>query len=143
VNGRIYDPQPGEPSYVRPDALPPPPTRVVNIRRDRYDVYAGRNSQGIAPVRVGEEGWLGNPHVVAGGKRKWCPACNGGPAHEGRAALDLYREYLERRTAVDVRFREAVLALRGAVLGCFCVRADGSGECHARVLAAWVDAQPR
>lgn len=124
---RIYDPQEGEPSYVKPSALPLPPTRVVNIRLDKYDVYGGRNHKGQVPDEPGAEGWLGNPFSV---KRY------------GREALPMHRQYFLDRVERDPAFRAAVLACRGKAIGCFCVRADGTGDCHLRTVVEWIDAQP-
>ncbi len=91
-------------------------TRVVNLRRERYDVYIGRAGKG-------QDGYFGNPFTVR---------------EHGHKALDLYRDYFLRRLETDGGFRARVLALRGKTLGCFCK----PGPCHGDVIAAWVDAQP-
>lgn len=93
-------------------APPPVPARTgtvaVNLRREQYDVYGGRAGSGKPPRLCTpgvEEGWLGNPHPVA--------KC-------GPLALPFFRRYFRDRIARDPVFREAVLALRGKRLGCFC-----------------------
>ena len=91
-------------------------TRVVNLRREPYDVYIGRGH--------GLNGTFGNPYDV----RRY-----------GKEAMALFREYFYARVAVDDEFRARVLALRGKRLGCFCKRADGTGDCHGDVIAAWLE----
>jgi hypothetical protein len=94
-------------------------TRVVNLRREPYDVYIGRPGHD-------QDGYFGNPFRI--------------PANvKARATvLAKYREWFLLRVADDPEFRRRVLALRGKVLGCFCKPA----ACHGDVIAEWVDAQP-
>lgn len=113
-------------------------TRVVNIRLDRYQVYGGRNHKGQVPDEVGAEGWLGNPFPLP-------PRGSVSRAvyeAELRRVLAQYREYFLRRVAEDPVFAAGVLACRGKAIGCFCLKADGSGECHLRTVVEWIEAQP-
>lgn len=93
-------------------------TRVVNLRRERYDVYIGRAGQG-------EDGYFGNPYrLSAYGRRP--------------ELLELYRAWFLERIERDPVFRARILELRGKVLGCFCK----PQACHGDVIAEWLDAQP-
>lgn len=100
-----------------------PSTRVVNVHREpwRSDptsyIYVGRAGRG-------HDGYFGNPF------RKEDPEC-----------LAKYEKHLRERLR-DHAFRARALALRGRNLGCFCVDDEGRGDCHANILAAWIDAQP-
>lgn len=103
-------------------------TRAVNLRVEAFDVYAGRPRRGPdgsksndpRDVKEGVEGWLGNP---------W------DPWKHGASALTNFREYFLERVASDWRFRDAVLALKGKRLGCFCKPAP----CHADIIAEWIE----
>lgn len=94
-------------------------TRVVNIKHNSVKpgtyVYVGRAGKG-------EVGTFGNPFPRS------APNC-----------LGKFRGYFLDRVTNDPKFRAEVLALRGKVLGCFCVRPNGSGDCHAKIIAAWLD----
>lgn len=98
-------------------------TKVVNLRRERYDVYIGR-ARSTGPNR---DGYFGNPFVL--------PTTRARPADRA-AAIANYRTYLERRVATDEAFRARVLELRGKTLGCFCKPAP----CHGDELVAWIEA---
>lgn len=112
-------------------------TTVVNIKHDGavYDVYVGRPGRGTESI-------FGNPHPTS----RPCSLCSS-PAeevwHTTDESLQLFEKYFLARVDVDMQFRAAVLGLRGKVLGCFCVRKDGGGKCHALVIARWIDAQPQ
>lgn len=105
-----------------------PPTTVVNVNRQAYDIYVGRPGRG-------QKGLLGNPHPVGSP----CPVCPGAPIHRGGEARELYRSYFLARVETDADFRAAALACRGLRLGCFC----DPRPCHASIIAEWVDAQPQ
>lgn len=93
-------------------------TRVVNLRREPYDVYIGRPGHG-------QDGYFGNPLRT--------------PPQPGArtTVLARYRDWFLWRVENDPEFRRRVLALRGKVLGCFCKPA----ACHGDVIAEWVDSQ--
>ena len=98
-------------------------TRIVNVREPGWKehplfVYCGRK-RGHDPrsIEPGELGSFGNPWDV----RVY-----------GKDALTIFEKYASDRFATEPRFRDAVLALRGKLLGCYCVKPNGSGACHVR-----------
>ena len=103
--------------------------RAVNIRREAYDIYCGRAGHG-------KDGKWGNPVVIG---RK-CPEC--GKTHmDAGSTIPCYTRYLVRMLE-DLDFRTEFNHLRSLAkalkrplkLGCFCVKADGSGACHTKVM---------
>ena len=90
-------------------------TRVVNLRKEAYDVYIGRAGKG-------QSGYFGNPFPLQQYGAKRC--------------LQLYRDHFYRRLNLDPDFKRNVLALRGKILGCFCA----PGPCHGHVIVRYVDA---
>lgn len=109
-------------------------TIVVNVGYSQYDVYCGRAGRG-------EQGLWGNPHPAS----RVCQLCSASHGrdvwHTKAESIALFREYFLDRVASDQDFRERTLSLKGKALGCFCVNRDGSGDCHAKVIAEWVDRQ--
>jgi hypothetical protein len=99
-------------------------TRVVNLRREAYDVYIGRAGRG-------SDGTFGNPCAIG----RTCPEC-GAIHQDGGSTLPCYETYLVRRLASDPAFKAKVLALKGKTLGCFC----RPSPCHGDVLARLLDA---
>jgi hypothetical protein len=96
-------------------------TKVVNIRRDKFDVYVGR----------GRGSRWGNPFTFKEGTlAEFCV-----PKDE---VLPRYEAWLKQQPEL----MESLHELRGKVLGCFCRPAKGfQGKvmCHAQILAAMVD----
>ena len=91
---------------------------VVNQKHAQYTVYIGRPGKGAFSV-------LGNP-VIRG---DLCPVC--GQTHEYRGdTLPCFERYARARIEKDSGYREAILALTGQVLGCFCK----PGPCHGDIL---------
>ena len=86
-------------------------TRVVNLRKEAFEVYIGRAGKG-------EDGYFGNPYR---GDRE--------------QAVEQFRAYFLRRVARDPVFRARVLELRGKTLGCFCKPL----ACHGDVIVEWLD----
>lgn len=102
--------------------------RAVNIRYEEYDIYCGRAGRG-------HDGFYGNPVRIG----YPCPVCSETHSTAG-ATLPCYRTDLARRIATEEGFIDRMMKeLPGKRLGCFCVRKDGSGECHAVFLAAFVN----
>ena len=97
-------------------------TRVVNLRRDKFDVYIGRARH---RRHAGQDGIFGNPYALT-------------READRAAVLEKFRGYFLERVRIDADFRRRILALRGKTLGCFCA----PKPCHGDVIAAWVDAQP-
>lgn len=96
-------------------------TRVVNLRREAYDVYIGRAS---ALKHSSEDGYFGNPHQARPGGRD--------------EAIALYRADFFRRVETEPEFRRRVLALRGQRLGCWCA----PEKCHGDVIVEWLEQHP-
>lgn len=99
-------------------------TRVVNLRREAYDVYIGRPGKGQA-------GPFGNPYKVGHS----CLRC-GKPHPKPADTLPCYRAYLCERANLQPTFAESLRALRGKRLGCFCK----PGPCHGDAIVAWLEA---
>lgn len=99
--------------------------RVVNIRHKPWCedptsyVYCGRPGKGLS-------GQFGNPYSREA---------------YGDECLELFRDYLRHRAHNDGPFYHALMKLaeQDKPLGCFCVRKDGSGKCHAKIIAAFVE----
>lgn len=90
-------------------------TRVVNIRKEAYDVYIGRAGQE-------QDGYFGNPfRIVAGMDR-------GGTLAE-------FRKYFYRRLANDPAYRRRIHELQGKTLGCFCK----PYPCHGDIIKEYLD----
>jgi hypothetical protein len=97
---------------------------IVNIHHGaEYDIYIGRHGHG-------KPGPLGNPIAVG----KACVVCGARHSRDGRL-LQCYRRWLWRRLRDDRDYARLVMGCHRKRLGCFCVRADGSGPCHGKVLA--------
>ncbi len=92
-------------------------TRVVNIRKEPYDVYIGRKGHG-------QDGYFGNPFNVRDYER---------PAE----CMNDYVEYFMRRVTVDKEFRDRVFSIKGKTLGCFCK----PGPCHGDVIVGWLEGE--
>ncbi len=70
-------------------------TRVVNVKKEPYDVYIGRPSN------------LQNPyHIGADGTRE--------------DVIEKHREYVFARIAREPKFLDDILALKDKTIGCFC-----------------------
>lgn len=93
-------------------------TKVVNLYKERYDVYIGRPGKG-------QKGYFGNPFSIP-------PKAT---AEERQICLDKYREYFYKRLSADVEFRQRVNELQGKVLGCFCK----PKLCHGDVIAEYLN----
>jgi len=98
-------------------------TRVVNLRREPYDVYIGREGHG-------EDGYFGNPFRV-GAVCKRCRQLH--PTAE--SLLPCFREYFNARLGSDPEFYWRVWELRGKTLGCFCK----PGACHGDVIVEYLE----
>ena len=83
--------------------------RVVNIRREPYDVYIGRGSM------------FGNPFPIT-------------KEHTRQMVIDWYREWFYDQLRIP-EFREAVENLRGKRLGCYCKPA----QCHGDIIVEFLE----
>ena len=100
-------------------------TTVVNITKEKCDVYIGRWGKypGVRHLNntpIGQKGWLGNPYAVEIYGRTEC--------------IRLYQlDFMDRLSEPD--FLEAVLAIRGKKLGCYC----SPLACHGNIIANFLD----
>lgn len=97
-------------------------TRVVNIRKERADVYIGRPPRGHGIPDPPARGCFGNPFAME-------------TEADREESVRRYALYFLQRVETDEAFREAVLALRGKALGCFCK----PKRCHGDIIAEWLD----
>lgn len=98
-------------------------TSVENVRSGReWDVYVGRPMPGHRDPRVRAGSVLGNPFKG-----------------ERTQAVALYRKWFHDRLCHDESFRQAVRALRGKRIACWC----SPLTCHAHVIAEYVNAEER
>ena len=84
-------------------------TVVVNLRKDRYDVYIGRGSM------------FGNPFPMR---------CE----EERDKVIEQYKVYFYKRIASDEEFKKGVLALKGKILGCYCK----PKKCHGDIIVEYL-----
>jgi len=85
-------------------------TQVVNIRKEKADVYIGRGSS------------FGNPFVI-------------GKDSDREQVIGKYQVYFYSRLSSDEAFKQQVLALRGKTLGCFCK----PKACHGDVIVEYLN----
>jgi len=90
-------------------------TIVVNIYKERFDVYIGRGGRG-------EDGYFGNPFRMENGTTR-------------EDAIQKFQKYFSERIEKDSEFRRRVLELKGKKLGCFCK----PKACHGDVIAEWLN----
>ena len=86
------------------------PTRVVNKRTERFDVYIGRPSPFGNPFAIGRDG-------------------------DRDAVIAKFKTYFYGKLRTDPRFKQHVLALKGKTLGCFCK----PEACHGDVIVDYLD----
>ena len=92
-------------------------TRVVNLRKEPYDVYIGR-------VGKGQDGYFGNPF----------PLRNNNPEERERC-VDAHEFWFYTELAANPEFRRRIEALKGKTLGCFCKPL----ECHGDVIVRYLE----
>ena len=84
-------------------------TTVVNIKRNKCDVYIGRGSPFGNPFRIGDDG-------------------------DRELVLSKFGIYFNQRLT-DQSFRDKVLELKGKVLGCWC----SPLACHGDVIIEYLE----
>jgi hypothetical protein len=85
--------------------------QVVNVRKDKYEVYGGRPSVFGNPFTIGKDG-------------------------DRETVIAKYKRYFWKRINTDREFYEAVIELKDKVVGCYCK----PQACHLDVIKAWFDA---
>lgn len=81
--------------------------KVVNRKKERYDVYIGRGTQ------------AGNPFIV-------------GPDGDNEECVRKYRKYFYWRLEWDEDFKKYIMSLKG-IMGCWCKPLP----CHGDVIAEY------
>lgn len=92
-------------------------TKVVNLKKEPYDVYIGRAGKG-------QDGYFGNPYRLMGDTDE-----------EREACLRSYTSWFYSKLASDPTFKMRIEALKGKVLGCFCK----PRTCHGDVIAEYLE----
>ena len=93
--------------------------KVVNIRKEKCEVYIGRGSI------------FGNPYThipIKNTKAEF-------QVKTRQEAIDKYREYFYNRIENDTEFLDEVLRLKDKVLGCYCKPLD----CHGDIIKEFLD----
>jgi hypothetical protein len=90
-------------------------TRVVNLRRDAFDQYIGRERGSLG-------GYFGNPFQI-------------GKDGTREEVIDKFTVYFYRRLDVDPEFKKRVEELKGKRLGCFCF----PKACHGDVIVQYLE----
>lgn len=89
---------------------------VVNVYKEKYDVYIGRAGKGLS-------GYFGNPFSL----KEF--------SNDREECLKAYKYYFLDRIEKDDEFRRRILSLRGKVLGCFCK----PKMCHGDIIVWWLE----
>lgn len=90
-------------------------TKIVNINKEKYDVYIGRNKNNDA-------GLWGNPWII-------------GRDGSREEVIERYKQEFNKKI-LDKEFRAEVLKLKNKTLGCFC---RPESICHGDVLKEYLD----
>lgn len=90
-------------------------TTVVNLYKEKYDVYIGRPGKGM-------DGYFGNPFKLRKGE-------------EPGSTLEKYKLYFHDRMEKDPEFNRRIHELKGKTLGCFCK----PNKCHGDIIAEYLN----
>ena len=90
-------------------------TKVVNIKKNNYDIYIGRTGKG-------KDGYYGNPFKLQKGEKRG-------------STLNKYKDYFFNKLRNDIEFKKRILSLRNKTLGCFCKPND----CHGDIIANYLN----
>jgi len=94
-------------------------TKIVNTRKEKYDIYIGRGSI------------FGNPYTHIPIKNTKADF----QVKTREEAMEKYREYFYNRIETDTEFLDEVLRLKDKVLGCYCKPLD----CHGDIIKEFLD----
>lgn len=118
-------------------------TQVGHCKANDTDVYIGRGDQfaNITTTPIGNRGWLGNPFVVETHARQAHYDSDAVTVVPTRSeSINRFRDVFEQRLNTDEEFRNAVAALAGSTLGCWCQHvSDDTPACHGEVIAEHAD----
>lgn len=92
-------------------------TIVVNIYKDKYDVYIGRQ-------RDSKVFGFGNPFVI-------------GKDGDRNTVIEKFKKYFYKRIQEDEEFKKEVFKLNGKILGCFCK----PKSCHGDIICDYLNSQ--
>lgn len=85
-------------------------TKVVNLRKEKYDIYCGRPSI------------FGNPFII-------------GKDGTRTEVINKYKEYFYNKILLDKEFKIEVLKLKNKTLGCFCKPL----KCHLDIIVEYLE----
>jgi hypothetical protein len=85
-------------------------TKVVNIKKEKYDVYIGRPSIYGNPFKIGIDG---NREEV----------------------IKKYKEWFDKQIQTNIIFKRKIHSLKGKILGCFCKPLS----CHGDIIAEYLN----
>lgn len=108
-------------------------TVVVNIRKEKYDVYCGRYAGTKLSI-------YGNPHIIG-----YCQICD--LIHDRESCIKAFKKDFDKKIEIDDEFKRKILELKGKRLGCFCKSKKSSelknGEkdtpCHCDVYVEYLE----
>jgi len=103
-------------------------TRVVHVKKEKYDVYIGRSGAVLEPGMITQKvtyGYFGNPFRIG----------RDGTREE---VIAKYKVWFYERLKTDPEFKTRIEALKGKTLGCFCV----PEKCHGNVIIEYLEAEP-
>jgi hypothetical protein len=96
-------------------------TTVVNLYKEPYDIYIGRQGKG-------KDGYFGNTHIIG-----FCKVCN--KSHSREESVEAFRIDFHKRVEADGIFKEKLKELKGKRLGCFCK----PQVCHGDVFVEYLE----
>lgn len=103
-------------------------TTVVNLKSERCDIKICRTQDNRIP-KAPANGCFGNPFFLKDIDND----------EERKEVIRKYKQYFDAKIEMDYDFRDAVLALRGKKLGCFCKQPDKNVACHGDVIVEWLE----
>jgi alkylated DNA repair dioxygenase AlkB len=103
-------------------------TKVVNVRKEPFEVYMGRGKFKDTKGMWHEGGW-GNPFSDK-------PDSKAEFIVKPEEVMPKFRAWFENRIRTEQGYAAKVMGLHGKTLGCYCWQGK---PCHARVIASWAD----
>jgi hypothetical protein len=85
-------------------------TKIVNCRKEKYDIYIGRPSTFGNPFTIGRDG-------------------------DRKKVINLFSSYFYNRLDYDIDFKIKIKELRGKTLGCYCKPL----ACHGDIIAEYLN----